>query len=69
MRTSPSTSGDIIKKVPIGVLVDVIEEAGDWCQIVYDNKTGYMMSKFLAKQEGGESVTETYYVKIQCASA
>lgn len=69
MRTGPSTSGDVIKKVPIGALVDVIEEAGDWCQIVYDNKIGYMMSKFLVKQEGDEAVTETYYVKIQCASA
>lgn len=69
MRTGPSTSGDIIKKVPIGALVDVIEETGEWSQIVYDNKTGYMMSKFLVKQEGSEAVTETYYVKIQCASA
>lgn len=69
MRADSSTSGYIIKRVPIGALVDVVEETGDWCQIVYDNKTGYMMSKFLAKQEGGEAVTETYYVKIQCASA
>lgn len=69
MRTGPSTSGDIIKKVPIGALVDVVEENGDWCQIVYNNKSGYMMSKFLVEQESGEAVTETYYVKIQCASA
>lgn len=67
MRTGPSTSGDIIKKVPIGAIVDVIEEAGEWSRVIYDNKNGYMMSKFLAKQESGE--TETYYVKIQCASA
>lgn len=71
MRSGPSTSGDIIKKVSIGAVVDVIAEQEDWLQIVYDNKTGYMMSKFLEKVESGEEVADdnTYYVKIKCANA
>ena len=47
MRASASASSAVIVQVPIGTIVDVKENKGDWSKIVYDNKTGYMMSKFL----------------------
>jgi hypothetical protein len=68
MRSGPSTSGDIIKKVPLNAIVDVIEETNtEWFKIIYENKTGYMMAKFLEKTE--VPAVEEYYVKIKCANA
>ena len=69
MRSGPSTSGDIVKKVPVNAVVDVVEETNsEWLKIAYDNKVGYMMAKFLEKTNTTTPVEE-YYVKIKCANA
>ena len=49
MRSSKNSSGNsnIIAQVPIGTVVDVYENGSDWCEIGYDGKDGYMMTKFL----------------------
>ena len=47
MRSKPSTSGSLIVRVPNGSHVEVIGESGEWCNIKYNGKTGWMMSKYL----------------------
>lgn len=64
MRQSPSTSSSILANVPVGTLVDVIEETNnDWYKIVYNNKTGYMMTDFL---ENAGSSEGQYYIRVNC---
>ena len=49
MRSSKNTSGNsnIIAQVPLGTVVDVYEKGSDWCEVGYNGKDGYMMTKFL----------------------
>ena len=47
MRVSPSTADDIVKKVPVGAEITVLDDQGQWCKISYDGKTGYMMSNYV----------------------
>lgn len=58
MRNNPSTNASILKAVPIGTIVQVIEDNNNgWSKIETDGKSGYMMSKFLQKVDG-EAATE-----------
>ena len=60
MRRVPSRSSDIIAKVPVGAVVSVTEDQGQWCQIEWNGKSGYMMSNYLEYTgQGGESDTLT----------
>lgn len=48
VRSAPSiTAGKIIDRLPIGTMVDVLEDLGEWIHIRYVEKSGYMMSNFL----------------------
>lgn len=49
MRNIAGTNGKIIVKVPIGAIVDVCGNDGEWSYIKYDGYFGYMMNKFLTK--------------------
>lgn len=56
MRRVPSRSSDIIAKVPVGAEVQVAGDSGQWCQVEYQGKGGYMMSNYLEYQgQSGES--------------
>ena len=47
MRKTPSLRGSLITRIPLGTTVEVVEPGEEWCKIKYQNKTGYMMAKFL----------------------
>ena len=47
MRASASTSAKILSSIAIGQIVDVTGTSGDWSQITWNGKSGYMMSKYL----------------------
>lgn len=66
MRATASSSARVIKEIPIGEIVDVIEEGENWDKIGYEGSVGYMMSKFLKKE--GDVEEGTYYVRIRCGS-
>lgn len=53
-RSSMSTAkrDNIIQIIPQGEQVAVLSEHGDWYKIRYQNREGYMMSKFLRKVNG-----------------
>ena len=67
MRASASTSASKITAIAIGQVVDVIGTTGDWSQITWNGKTGYMMSKYLTKVSGSEN-NNVWYVRIECDS-
>ena len=52
LRKSPSASAVRICAVPVGSIVEVLtEHSNEWVEIRYGEKTGYMMCKFLQKNE------------------
>lgn len=67
MRAKASTAGAKLAAVPIGTVVDVTSNEGGWSAIVYEGKSGYMMSKYL-KQKSGSENNKIWYVKIECAN-
>jgi len=58
MRERPSRDSGIILRVPVGATVEVLIDQGQWIQIEYGGKAGYMMADYLEYGQGGESGTE-----------
>lgn len=47
MRVGPTKTAQLMAKVPVGETVVVNSNNGEWAQIEYDGRTGYMMSMYL----------------------
>lgn len=47
LRRTPSLKGALIDRVPLGTTVEITEPGEEWATIIYKNKKGYMMAKFL----------------------
>lgn len=47
LRRTPSLKGALIDRVPIGTTVEITDPGEEWATIIYKNKKGYMMAKFL----------------------
>jgi hypothetical protein len=47
LRDQPSRFAQLVDRVPVGEAVDVIENSGEWCQVNWNGKGGYMMTQFL----------------------
>lgn len=47
MRKAPSMTADVIMNIPFGTEVLVLKDQGQWCEIQFDDKTGWMMSNYL----------------------
>lgn len=67
MRAGMSTNANVIKSLPVGTPVNVLEEYNGWYKIGVDGSVGYMMSDFIKKEEQSSPI-EYYYVKIPCSS-
>ena len=48
LREKPSLLGKIITTVPKNARVQLIETTGDWSKVIYDDKEGYINSKYLS---------------------
>ena len=64
MRARPSSSANLVDRLPIGTPVSVLQtaknDAGEeWSQVVYDDRTGYMMTKFLRIDSAPEIPSKT----------
>lgn len=46
-RKSPSLSGEIIRTVPVGTKVTVLEHGTDWCKVDVDGTVGYISTWFM----------------------
>jgi len=67
MRQSPSSSAKVVTQVALGQVVDVLSVTNDWSEIIWNEKSGYMMSKYLQKIESSDD-NKTWYVRIECTS-
>lgn len=51
MRSGASPDADIVLKLENGAIVLVKSDDGAWCEIEYDWKTGYVMSKYVLEMD------------------
>ena len=59
LRASASKSGKIVRRVPVGTVVNVLTDQEFWCEIETDGVSGWMMSNYLEYAgQGGESGDE-----------
>ena len=59
LRSTPSTDKPYLAKVPVGTVVEVMQDAQGWAQVrLPSGQVGYMMTKFL-EFEGAEDVPES----------
>ena len=54
LRKDKSTASFKIASIPTGSKVAVTEHNNDWCKVVYNEHTGYVMTKFLSFESGGD---------------
>lgn len=47
LRKTPSTRGALLKQVPLGTKIDIVEPGEEWCAVKYNGISGYMMAKFI----------------------
>lgn len=47
LRSGPSKKDRIMVRVPLGRTVEIVSPGEEWCRVVYDKFTGYMMAQFL----------------------
>ena len=64
MRAKPSTKCRLYWDVPIGSEVIVDEKGDEWSRITWNDREGYMMTRFLDFREEPEPEPETYLVII-----
>ena len=57
LRDAASTAGKVVARVPVGTVVDVEEDLGQWCRIEAQGFGGYMMSNYIEYAGGGEEVS------------
>lgn len=51
LRKEASTSSTILEIIPKDKQVEIIEEAGDWYKVTYNNMTGFLYKKYVQKAE------------------
>ena len=58
MRASTSTTSARLAQIPNGTTVDVIREGTDWTGIKYNNKEGWVLTKYLSKDAGAPTLEQ-----------
>lgn len=58
MREEPSTDADVVDFLEDGTEVEVLGTEGEWTQISYDGRTGYVMSSLLEVTETDTDMQE-----------
>ena len=71
MRENARKDAKLIMRVPVGSVVEVLTDQGQWCKVEYSGRQGWMMSNYLeySGQEGesGDSITIEDREKIETA--
>lgn len=49
LRSSKSTSADIITVIPQGSKIEILDGAEDWYEVIYNNQKGYVYDQYLSK--------------------
>ena len=53
LRKSASQAAAIITQIPDGATVTVLEYGETWCQVAYEGRTGWCMTKYLEEPQSG----------------
>lgn len=53
MRNEKSVSSTKLASIPSGTRIAVTEHGSDWCKAIYNNYTGYVMTKYLNFESDG----------------
>lgn len=69
LRKAKSTSSEKLASIPSGTQVAVVEHEDEWCKVVYNQYTGYAMTKFLKFESGGEDSKVTITLSRENALA
>lgn len=51
LREEPNTSSKVLDKLPKGTVVNVLSASGEWYNVVYGDKTGWVYGKYLSINE------------------
>lgn len=58
LRSAPDQSKkNVLAQVPVGTVVDIVEDQGPWCKIAVQGYTGFMMSNYLEYPGQGEEIS------------
>ena len=57
LRQSPSTASTVLRTIPKGATVELLQRGAEWCQVRYQGVSGYVATRYLAfgGQSGGDS--------------
>ena len=55
LREKPSTESKVLKLVPMGYEVEIIDAQGEWTKVKFDGSSGYVKSEFLEKVKNSDS--------------
>lgn len=67
LRAAKSSSSKLVGQIPVGDEVEVITEAAEWAKVIWNGKTGYVLSKFISYPSVGEdqeSAGETVTIEL-----
>ena len=70
LRAKPSANGYIIDNIPVGTVVEVDNDAGEWVHVQVGSKTGYMNSNYIEYVgQPSESDEVTFEQRVQIDKA
>lgn len=69
LRKEKSTSSEKLTSIPSGTKVAVVEHEDEWCKVIYNQFTGYVMTKFLKFESGGDDSKVTITLSRENALA
>lgn len=61
LREEPSSSAKVLAQIPYGTELEVTNTTTDWTMTTYNNKQGYVMTKFLGEKK---EITKSDLLKI-----
>jgi len=59
LRAGASTLSSVLKQIPKGAEITVLERGEEWCCVTYNGTTGYVMTKYLTFTETENAATPT----------
>ncbi len=57
-RAAPSLDAEVLGYADKGTVVEILEDLGEWCRVLWDGQEGYMSSKYLEQLTVYETETE-----------
>jgi uncharacterized protein YgiM (DUF1202 family) len=68
LRSEKDTGSQLITQIPSGAKVAVTEHTDEWCKIVYNAYTGYVLTKYLIFESSDDEII-TIVLPRETASA